>query len=88
MAAPVFVAATVAALVGNFLQGLPIFAPEAAGLKWDRLNPIQGFSRLKTKISPARMGQDAFLVGSSAVIVWKTLAGFWEQLITSPAPPD
>ena len=44
------------ALVGNFLQGLPIFASETVGLKWDRLNPIQGLSRLKTKISPAGVG--------------------------------
>src|SRR5262245_26733685 len=46
-AAPVFVAAMAAALAGNFLQGLPIFASEGATFKWERLNPVQGLSRLK-----------------------------------------
>ena len=31
MSAPIFAAAVVAALVGNFIQGLPVFAAEAAG---------------------------------------------------------
>src|SRR5215471_6815219 len=50
-AAPVFVAAVVAALAGNFIQGLPIFAPEKAGLSFDKLNPIQGLARLKGQLS-------------------------------------
>src|ERR1051326_3220008 len=50
-AAPIFVAGVVAALAGNFIQGLPVFAPEKAVLSWERLNPVQGFSRLKNQVS-------------------------------------
>ena len=52
VSAPVFIAAVIAALAGNFLQGLPVFARDAATLKWERLNPISGLSRLKTQTTP------------------------------------
>jgi flagellar biosynthetic protein FlhB len=83
--APIFIVAVLAALFGNFLQGLPIFASEAPALKWDRLNPVQGLSRLKTKVSPAEWAKMSLLVGALGLIVWKTLAGHWGQVITSPA---
>jgi flagellar biosynthetic protein FlhB len=84
-AAPVLVAAVVAALAGNFLQGLPIFAPEAATLKWERLNPIQGLSRLKTQMSWIQWVKLLFLILIAALIVWKTLSASWDQLVTLPA---
>lgn len=84
-AAPIFAAAVISALAGNFLQGLPIFAPEAATLKWDRLNPIQGLSRLKTKISWIEWAKLSFLVIVVVVLVYHTLSAYWEQLVTLPA---
>src|SRR5438034_2779569 len=51
VAAPIFAAAMIGALAGNFIQGLPIFPRESPALKWDRLNPIHGLSRLKTQVS-------------------------------------
>jgi flagellar biosynthetic protein FlhB len=81
-AAPVFVAAVVAALAGNFLQGLPIFAPEKAGLNFDRLNPIQGLSRLKGQVSWVQWLKLIALVGIIGLIVWKTIAASWEQIVT------
>src|SRR5215471_10871810 len=84
-AAPIFVAAVVAALAGNFIQGLPVFAPEKAGLSWERLNPVQGLSRLKTQLSWIQWLKLIFLVGVVAIVVWKTLAAFWDQLVTLPA---
>src|SRR5262245_53078748 len=36
-AAPFFIAAVAAALAGNLLQGLPVFAADGATFKWDRL---------------------------------------------------
>jgi flagellar biosynthetic protein FlhB len=84
-AAPVFIAAVVAALAGNALQGLPIYAPEAATLKWDRLNPIRGLSRLKTQLSWIEWLKITVLVVAVTVIVWKVLAAFWSELATLPA---
>ena len=84
-AAPIFVAAVVAALAGNFIQGLPVFAPEKASLSWERLNPVQGLSRLKNQLSWIQWLKLIFLVGVVAIVVWKTLAAFWDQLVTLPA---
>jgi flagellar biosynthetic protein FlhB len=84
-AAPVFIAAVLAALAGNFLQGLPIFAPQAATLKWQRLNPVQGLSRLKTQMSWIQWLKMVILVGVVALIVWKTVSASWDQLVTLPA---
>jgi flagellar biosynthetic protein FlhB len=84
-AAPIFVAAVVAALAGNFIQGLPVFAPEKAALSWDRLNPVQGLSRLKNQMSWIQWLKLIFLVGVVSIVVWKTLSGFWDQLVTLPA---
>ena len=83
-AAPIFAAAIVAALAGNFLQGLPIFAPEAATLKWSRLNPVQGLSRLKVQLSWIQWLKLIVLVGFVALIVWNTFSGSWEQLVSMP----
>ena len=84
-AAPVFIAAVVATLAGNFLQGLPVFAPEKAALSFDKLNPIQGLSRLKTQLSWIQWLKLVFLVGVVGLVVWKTLSASWEQLVALPA---
>src|SRR5215831_13665072 len=84
-AAPIFVAAVVAALAGNFIQGLPVFAPEKPILSWERLNPVQGLSRLKNQMSWIQWLKLIVLVGLVAIVVWKTLAAFWDQLVTLPA---
>jgi flagellar biosynthetic protein FlhB len=84
-AAPVFIAAVVASLAGSFIQGLPVFAPKAATFKWDRLNPVQGLSRLKTQMSWIQWLKMIFLVGVVALVVWKTLSASWDELVTLPA---
>jgi flagellar biosynthetic protein FlhB len=84
-AAPIFGAAIVSALVGNFLQGMPVFASESIGLNWDRLNPVAGFSRLKGKISPLEWVKILFLVGAAAGVLWNTIQYYWPQLIAAPA---
>ncbi len=84
-AAPIFIAAVAAALAGNVLQGLPVFAPEAATFKWDRLNPIQGLGRLKTQLSWIQWLKLITLTGVISLIVWKTFSANWAELITLPA---
>ena len=71
-----------AALAGNFLQGLPIFAPDKVGIDFTKLNPIQGFSRLKGQASWVQWLKLIALVGLVGLILWKTIAGSWEELIT------
>src|SRR5437867_228443 len=85
VAAPIFAAAVVAALAGNFIQGLPIFPRESPAFKWERLNPVQGLSRLKTQISWIQWLKLFLLVGVVGLVVWKTLTASLEQLITLPA---
>jgi len=85
LSAPVFIAAVVAALAGNVLQGLPVFAPEKAGLSFDKLNPIQGLSKLKGQISWMQWAKLLLLVGLVGLLVWKTFTSNWEQLTTLPA---
>jgi flagellar biosynthetic protein FlhB len=84
IAGPVFIAAVVATLVGNVLQGLPIYAAEAGILKWSRLNPIQGLSRLKTQMSWIQWLKLIFLVGVVALVTWKTLSASWNDIISLP----
>jgi flagellar biosynthetic protein FlhB len=84
-AAPVLAAAVVAALAGNFIQGLPIFAPEKASLSWGRLNPMQGLSKLKGQLSWMQWLKLVVMVAAVAFIVWRTLATSWEQLVSLPA---
>src|SRR5437660_727304 len=85
VAGPIFAAAVIAALAGNFLQGLPIFPHDSPAFKWDRLNPMQGLSRLKVQISWMQWLKLLFLVGVIGLAVWKTLAASWQQLATLPA---
>jgi flagellar biosynthetic protein FlhB len=85
LSAPVFIAAVVSALAGNVLQGLPVFAPEKAGISWEKLNPIQGLSRLKTQVSWLQWAKLLFLVGLVSLLVWNTFSAYWQQLATLPA---
>ena len=85
VAAPILAAAVIAALAGNLIQGLPIFPRESAAFKWERLNPLQGLSRLKTQVSWIQWLKLLFLVGVVGLVVWKTLTASWEQVITLPA---
>ncbi len=85
VSAPVFAAAVAAALAGNFIQGLPVFASQGATFKWDRLNPVQGLQRLKTQMSWIQWLKLVFLVGVIGIIVWKTLSAEWQTLAMLPA---
>jgi flagellar biosynthesis protein FlhB len=82
--APVFATIVGAALVGNFAQGLPVFAKDGAGLKFERLNPMRGLSQLKTKFSPLEWGKMLVLVLVSGIVLWKTYLLYWPQIIASP----
>jgi flagellar biosynthesis protein FlhB len=84
LVAPVFATIVAAALIGNLAQGLPVFAKDGVGLKFERLNPIQGFSRLKTKFSPLEWGKMLVLVLVSGVVLWKTYLLYWPQIISAP----
>jgi flagellar biosynthetic protein FlhB len=83
--APVFAAAVIAALAGNFMQGLPVFAAEKATLNWEKLNPMQGLSNLKNQLSWIQWLKMILLVGVIGTIVWKTLSADWDKLVTLPA---
>ena len=85
--APIFAAAIIAALVGNVLQGLPVFASEAVGFNWERLNPIAGLSRLKGKVSPLEWIKILFLIGAATAVLWSTMRLFWPKLAMAPALP-
>jgi flagellar biosynthetic protein FlhB len=85
VAAPVFAAAIVAAIAGNVFQGLPIYASDNVGFNWERLNPVSGFSRLKTKFSPFEWLKILVLIGAAALVLWSTLRLYWPQLVTTPS---
>ncbi len=84
LAAPIFVASVVAALAGNLIQGLPVFASEASSLKWERLNPTHILARLKSQISWIQWLKLFFLVGLVCPVVWITFSGSWDQIVTLP----
>jgi flagellar biosynthetic protein FlhB len=82
---PIFAAVVIAALAGNFLQGLPIFSHDSSLFKWEKLNPVQGLSRLKVQVSWTQWLKLLFLVGIIGLVVWRTLGASWQQLATLPA---
>ena len=84
MAAPILAAAFAASLAGSVIQGLPRPAPEAVIFKWDRLNPVRGFSKLKAKLSWIEWSKIFVFVGLVTVVVWTTLSSFWNQLVSLP----
>jgi flagellar biosynthesis protein FlhB len=83
VAAPMFAAAMVAALAGNVIQGMPKSAPFK--LKFNRLNPIQGLSRLKGKLSWMDWLKTIIMVSVVGALVYNTFSSYWEQLVTLPA---
>src|SRR5262249_43709601 len=83
-AAPVFAAAVIAAIAGNLLQGLPIFASERPTLAWGRLNPVSGLSRLKVQMSWIQWLKLVLTLTAVALITWRILAGSWDQLVALP----
>lgn len=85
VAAPVFAAALIAALAGNFIQGLPVFSPEKAALGFEKLNPVQGLSRLKGQLSWMQWLKLVVMVAVVALITWRTLASSWDDLVTLSA---
>jgi len=86
-AAPIFAATIIASLVGNVVQGLPFYAPEGAGINWDRLNPVSGLSRLKGKVSPVEWAKILFLITVATWVLWSTIRLYWPQLVAAPALP-
>ena len=83
IAAPIFAAALLSGLAGNVLQGLPKFGK--LKLKFDRLNPIQGLSRLKAKVSWMEWLRTLIMVAVVGALVYNTFTTYWEQLVTLPA---
>ena len=82
--APVVTAAVLASLAVNVVQGSPIFGANITGLKWDRLNPIQGFSRLKAKISPVEWLKVILFASIAFLALWTTMCQFWPRIISLP----
>jgi len=81
--APVFGAIVGAALIGNLAQGLPVFAKEGTGFRFERLNPMQGLSRLKTRFSPLEWSKMLLLIGAASLILWKTFQLYWPEIVSS-----
>ncbi len=83
--APVLAAAMIASLVGSVVQGLPTVGAGTTGLKWEQLNPINGLSKLKAKVSWMEWAKILVLVVVAFAALWSTMAEFWQRLITLPA---
>jgi len=86
-ASPIFAAAIIAAVAGNLLQGLPIYASDNVGVNWERLNPVAGMSRLKTKVSPLEWLKILLLISAAALVMWSTMRLYWPQLVATPTIP-
>lgn len=83
--APIFGVAIIAALAGNVVQGLPMF--NGFSVKFDRLNPISGLSRLKTKISPLEWGKILIVLAVGVGVTWAAFRAYWPQIVASSAMP-
>jgi flagellar biosynthetic protein FlhB len=82
---PVLGAAFVASLAGSVIQGLPMSSAGAATLKWDHLNPVRGFSKLKAKLSWIEWLKILALGAVAIIAVWTTISLFWDRLVALPA---
>ena len=82
--APILAGAWIGALAGNVIQGLPNFASKAFTPKWERLNPVKGFEKLKTKANPAEWARFLILLAVLVIALWQTLAGNWDELMRTP----
>src|SRR5262249_28134273 len=77
-------AAALASLGINLIQGSPIFGANITGLKWERLNPVQGFSRLKAKVSLMEWVKVILFATIAFVALWSTISQSWLRLISLP----
>lgn len=78
---PLLTVATLAAVAGFALQGGVTWAPEALALKWERLAPSHGFSRL----APSKSGADLVRAFFALVIVgWVTVPVGQDLLARAP----
>ena len=84
LVAPILAGAWFGALAGNVVQGLPKIVTKAFEPKWERLNPKNGFKKLKTKLSPFEWVRLLTLISVLVVAVWQTLSGYWEELLRTP----
>ena len=84
LVAPILAGAWFGSLAGNVVQGLPKIAKKAFEPKWERLNPANGFKKLKTKLSPFEWVRLLTLISVLVVAVWQTLSGHWEELLRTP----
>ena len=85
IAAPAFLAAGGSALAAGLVQGFPVLGANTAGLKWDHLNPIHGFSKLKAKLSWMEWVKVLVFVTVIARILWSTLSESWQRMVALPA---
>jgi flagellar biosynthesis protein FlhB len=85
MVSPLLAAAALASLAGSVAQGLPIFGANATGLKWEKLNPINGLSRLKAKVSWTEWLKILVFVSVAAISIWTIMSDSWQQLVALPA---
>ena len=67
---PFLVAATAASVFGSLLVGGWTFAPKAVHLRFDRINPVEGFKRLLSLRSVVTLLVSLAKLGVLAVIIW------------------
>ncbi len=84
-AAPVLAASMVASLTGSVIQGLPMLGANTTGLKWEHLNPVNGLSKLKAKISWMEWVKILLVVAVCAIALQSVFSQFWRELIALPA---
>lgn len=81
---PVVAAAVAGALVASVIQGLPVFPSENL-LKWELLNPIQGLSRLKTRVSWLQWARVIVMTAAVCIVCWRVAAADWAPLTHASA---
>ena len=84
---PILAGAWVGALVGNLVQGLPVYAKKALVPKLNKLNPVEGLKKLKTKVSPIEWARLFALMGVLVFGIWRTLDQYWSLVVRSPGVP-
>jgi flagellar biosynthetic protein FlhB len=83
--APVLAAGLIASLTSSVLQGYSTIGAGPTGLKWEQLNPINGLSKLKSKVSLMEWVKTLTLVAIAFFALWSTMSEYWQQLVTLPA---
>lgn len=69
---PVGAAVAAAGVAINLLQTRGVFTAETLKVRWDRINPVQGFKRLFSPRSLVELAKALFKLGVIAVIIWGT----------------